>query len=216
MVKKSMLHSKIVLVMRRKGLSMELMGGDLIRGVVFGMIDHPEYELDTAVKRAVEMCNLPGYIDSIETAYSLIYECIDAGNLRVEDEYQVDGSRRTEREITHMVVNGLVKDVRKSEMYAQTVKYLTEHEKLDIMQFSTELIKNMVYKIIMSDRMATEECTLTYAYKKAYMDEEQHDYNEMSKKVIRATMEIVPGSRTPYEYAMELADNIMAESIENE
>ena len=65
------LHSAIVLAMRRRRIPKDFIGYDIIRGTVFGMIDHPEYSLKNAIEKAVDVCRLPGSPETVEDGIEL-------------------------------------------------------------------------------------------------------------------------------------------------
>ena len=71
------LHSAIVLATRRRRIPKELIGYDIIRGTVFGMIDHPEYSFEDAVEKAVNICKLPGSPETLEDGIEEAFECVD-------------------------------------------------------------------------------------------------------------------------------------------
>ena len=78
------LHSSIAGALRRKGIPNDLRGYDLVRGVVFGMMDHPEYSMEVALERAMERTSMPGAPRDIQEAYECLWECVESALREVD------------------------------------------------------------------------------------------------------------------------------------
>lgn len=204
------LHASIALAMRRKKIPQDLRGSDLIRGTVFGLIDHPDYSVEAAVAKAVEMCNLPGRKSTVEEGYLEIMECLETV-LREQDFYD-DGARFMEdKEIVEKVCLGLVYDIRKECCYAKTMDFLKDNN-FKLSALSTEVLKNLVFKKLIAEE-STKECMYEYAYRKSFMDDSasRRTVEEIEKVLTEAMEDLVPAGKTPYEVAMEAIKNIHEE-----
>lgn len=207
------IHSSIAGAIRRKRIPMSMRGGDLIRGAVFGIIDHPEYSVEKAIARAVEMCKLPGSPDSVDEGYEEILECIDIVLREVDfydipEGFDIDSQdyrscrRRDEKEIVEYVILGLVYDVRKDYCYSKVVRFLDE-KRCKVTKIETEILKNMLFKKLIADN-STEECIYEYAYRKTFMQEGK--WQQIKEEVDSQLKSIIPQGMTPYEYVLRTVD----------
>lgn len=200
------IHSSIMGAMRRKSIPMTMRGGDLIRGAVFGLIDHPDYTVEVAIKRAVEMSNMPSCPETLEGAYEEMFECIDSV-MREKDFYDESGKRMKKTEIVNRVIAGLAYDIKKDYCYSLVVSYL-EKEKYCWSLISTELIKNMMFKKLIADD-STKECMYEYAYRKAFVDDSEKNFDKIAAVVEEYTQDVVPETyESVYEMVLNAVDHI--------
>lgn len=204
------LHSAIVLAMRRRRIPKELIGYDIIRGTVFGMIDHPEYSFEDAVEKAVNICKLPGSPETLEDGIEEAFECVDVV-FREKDFYIPNTNERySDEQMVKKVVEAMVYDIYKDFCYTQTMAYIKKLKLKD--DFRTELIKNMLFKKLVADD-STKECIYEYAFKKSFMwsSSEPITAEEIYQKV-DAVLGEIPGGLTAYEYIMQMADQVYVEN----
>ncbi len=204
------LHSAIVLAMRRRRIPKEIIGYDIIRGTVFGMIDHPEYSFEDAVEKAVNICKLPGSPETLEDGIEEAFECVDVV-LREKDFYDPETNERySDEQLVEKVVQAMVYDIYKDFCYTQTMAYIKKLKLKD--DFRTEIIKNMLFKKLVADD-STQVCTYEYAFRKSFVwpDSEPITDSEIKQKV-DAVLGEIPAGFTPYEYVLKMADQIYAEN----
>ncbi len=200
------IHSSIMSAMRRKRIPMTMRGGDLIRGAVFGLIDHPEYSMEVAVERAVRMSNMPSCPDTVEDAYEEMFDCIETV-MREDDFYDEEGKRMNHVEIVNHAVKGLAFDIKKDYCYSLTVQYIQEAE-LRWNRISTEIVKNMVFKKLIADE-STKECMYEYAYRKAFADDSHKSFEEVEAIIEECTQDLVSEKYTSvYEMVLDAVDHI--------
>ena len=118
------LHSAIAGAMRRKRIPRTFRGYDILRGVVFGMIDHPEYNFNEAMARAVEVCSLPGSPETVEEGILESFDCVEPIMREKDFINPENGERMPEEEIVKKVVSGLVYDIQKEWCYSKTIEFL--------------------------------------------------------------------------------------------
>lgn len=203
------LHSAIAGAIRRKQIPNNMLGYDIIRGTVYGMLDHPEYLLDRALGRAVECSKIPGSVETFADGFSLAFECIDTV-LRDEDFYdKEDGRSLTEAEIVRRVISGIVEDIHKEYAYSVTVNFLKEAHVGESIQ--SEILKNMIFKKLVADE-STKKCIYEFAFKKAFVADNALP-EEKTEEVINETLKgFIPEGKDPYEYVLECVDKIYAEN----
>lgn len=204
------LHSAIVLAMRRRKIPKNMIGYDLIRGIVFGMIDHPEYSFDDAVTKAVDVCKLPGSPETVEDGIEQAYECAEVV-IRERDLY-VPGTNVmvSEKELVEKMVNAMIYDIYKDYCYNQTVAYIRKLALKD--EIRTEIIKNMLFKKLVADD-STQQCIYEYAFKKSFVWSASEPITDMEiKQKVDDVLGTIPGGFTPYEYVLKMADEIYAEN----
>ena len=204
------LHSAIMLAMRRRRIPKEFVGYDIIRGTVFGMIDHPEYSFEEAIAKAVDVCRLPGSPETVEDGIEEAFECVDVV-LREKDFYNPETNERySDEQLVEKVVQAMVYDIYKDFCYTQTMAYI---KKLKLKEeLRTEVIKNMLFKKLVADD-STQQCIYEYAFKKSFVwsaSEPITDEEIMQK--VDAVLGKIPGGFTTYEYVMKMADEIYAEN----
>ncbi|MCI8290735.1 MAG: hypothetical protein HFJ25_00540 [Clostridia bacterium] len=210
------IHSSIRLALRRRGIPMEMRGGDLIHGTAFGLVDHPEYTVEDAIIRASEMCNLPGRNpETLEDGYMEIMECMDVV-LRPEDFYNVPIGFTGEytacemldtKEIVDKAIMGIVFDIKKDFCYTTTIEYL-EKKGYNLDTRGTHILKDMIFKKLVADD-STRECMYNFAYRKNFF-KSLHNPKEIEKFVNAAMKEILPIEVDAYTYVLESVDEIYA------
>jgi len=200
------IHSSIMSAMRRKRIPMTMRGGDLVRGTVFGLIDHPDYSMEVAVERAVEMSNMPSCPETVEDAYAEMFDCIETV-MREDDFYDEDGKRMNHVEIVNRAVKGLAFDIKKDYCYSLTVQYLQE-AKLRWDRISTEIVKNMIFKKLVADE-STKECMYEYAYRKAFVDDSKKSFEEVEELIDESTQDVISDKYfSVYEMVLDAVDHI--------
>lgn len=196
--------------MRRRRIPKNMIGYDLIRGIVFGMIDHPEYSFKDAIEKAVDVCRLPGSPETLEDGIEEAFECVDVV-LREKDFYIPNTNERySDEQMVKKVVEAMVYDIYKDFCYTQTMVYIKKLKLKD--DFRTEIIKNMLFKKLVADD-STKECIYEYAFKKSFMwsSSEPITAEEIYQKV-DAVLGEIPGGLTAYEYIMQMADQVYVEN----
>lgn len=199
------LHSAIAGAMRRKRIPRSFRGYDILRGVVFGMIDHPEYNFNEAMARAVEVCSLPGSPETVEEGILESFDCIEPIMREKDFINPENGERMPEEEIVKKVVSGLVYDIQKEWCYSKTIEFLATKGYRD--SLATELLKDMIFKKLVADD-STEECMYEYAYRKAIVAEEKNFNAEMKKEISEQMKDILPDGLEPYGFTCQCVDEI--------
>lgn len=200
------LHSAIAGAMRRKRIPRSFRGYDILRGVVFGLIDHPEYGFYDSMAKAVEVCSLPGSPETSEEGVFEAFDCIEPVLREGDFINPENGNRMSEEEIVKKAVDGLVYDIRKEWCYSKTIEFLGGSHYKD--SLASELLKNMIFKKLIADD-STEECMYEYAYRKAVVSKEDTvTANDMKAYVKEQMHDILPDGKDPFEFACECVDEI--------
>lgn len=205
------LHSAIVLAMRRRRIPKDLIGYDIIRGTVFGMIDHPEYSFEDAVEKAVDICKLPGSPETLEDGIEEAFECVDV--ILREKDFYIPGTneRYTDEELVKKLIETIVYDIYKDFCYTCTVGYIRKTGLRD--ELRTEIIKNMLFKKLVADD-STKECIYEYAFKKSFVwPASEPITDEQIYQKVDAVLGKIPGDFTAYEYVMKMADQVYTENV---
>ena len=211
------LTSLIASELRRRRIPMDLLGGDIIRGAVFDMMDHPEHSIADSVGRAVDYSKFPGTLSrdyedeetkkekDIAKGYNLIYEAVEASILK---DIPWTESLEKKKEIVDVVLRSMASDCRRSYCYATMVHYFKTHPlKLDTL-LGEELIKDMVFKKLVADE-STKQCMYEYAFRKEFNTDNQHSYQEKKSKIFSTMRNYCKKVRkTPYQIACEIVDEI--------
>lgn len=204
------LHSAIVLAMRRRRIPKDMLGSDIIRGSVFGMIDHPEYSFKDAIEKAVDVCRLPGSPETVDEGVEEAFECIDV-ILREEDFFNSETNESyTDEQMVERVVRAMVYDIYKDFCYTQTVAFIKKMKFKD--DFRTELIKNMLFKKLVAFE-STEQCIYEYAFRKSFVwPASEPITDEEIKQKVDFVLGEIPNGDSPYRYILELADQVYTEN----
>ena len=205
------LHSAIVLAMRRRRIPKDFIGYDIIRGTVFGMIDHPEYSFKDAIEKAVDVCRLPGSPETVEDGIEEAFECVDVV-LREKDFYDPETNERySDEQLVEKVVQAMVYDIYKDFCYTQTMAYIKKLKLKD--DFRTEIIKNMLFKKLVADD-STQVCIYEYAFRKSFVWPASDPItDEEIKQKVDDVLVNIPGGFIPYEYVLKMVDQIYAENV---
>lgn len=182
------LHSSITCSMRKRNIPMYVRGVDILRGVIFGRIDHPEYSIDDAIAKAVEMCSIPGRPETVEEGYQALMELLDVHKNELDE-----------------IIGKFEEDIFKDYYYSSVVKFL-KMKGMKIGDLATEYLKNMIYKKLVADE-STEDCMYRYAYQRSLFSDEILSLEETKRRIDSATKEICENN-TAYEYAIKTAKEI--------
>lgn len=122
------LHSSIAGALRRKGIPNDLRGYDLVRGVVFGMMDHPEYSMEAALERAMERTSVPGAPRDMQEAYECLWECVEPALREADFHEDRDHSKRrmSNLETANAFIQRILREVRKDYCYSSTIQFMRE------------------------------------------------------------------------------------------
>ena len=183
---KRRLHSSIMLHMRRMGIPMSLIGADLLKGVVYGVIRHPDIAIDKALENAIENAKLPGNSMTVDDGYDYIMEVIE-----IASRPDISGFNRTpesEMEIIQEVVDNIITEIYKEFCYEITVKTLEKNLGIkSAYSIGGELIKCMLFKKLY-DPASTHQCMYDYALKKVGAEIEEEltitDVIEYAKAIL--------------------------------
>lgn len=204
------LHSVIVGALRRKRIPNCLRGYDLVRGTVFGLIDHPEYSLEKAIEKAVEVCSVPGAPSDVEAAYIDMFDCIEPALRECDfyEDFDPLNQRLSEREVLKRTINGLVYDVKKDFCYSSTIAFMREKNFKDY--FAYDILKNMIFKKLVAED-STKECMYKYAYRKTFVTPGNLSYADIVETVDKEVAGILPyGESNIYDYVLKCVDEIYA------
>lgn len=159
---KRRLHSSIDLHLRRTKIPTTMIGSDILRGVIFGMLRHPEFTVKDAVERAVDAASFLGNCMSIEDGYDCIFEVLEA----VMD---IDYSK-SEDKVIEEVVEGFTLEIRKEFCYEMVVRTLEKNLK-GYRKYSIggDFLKCMAFKKVYAPE-STYGCMVDYALKKVGMN----------------------------------------------
>lgn len=169
---------------------MYMRGTDILRGVVFGRIDHPDYTIQMAIMRAVEVCSIPGKPESLDSAYLELMECLDV----------------VTREEVFPIIEALETDVLKDYCYSASISYL-ESKGLEFGEMATEILKDMIFKKLLADE-STKKCMYEYAYKKLFFSNCKVSEEEINAKIEKITSGYIGGAKDAYEYVLEAVKEI--------
>ncbi|MGN1330346.1 MAG: hypothetical protein ACI4VN_03280 [Clostridia bacterium] len=201
------LHSSIAGALRRRRIPRDLRGYDLIRGVIFGLVDHPEYTLEVALQRAVDVSKIPGSPTDLEEAYLQVFDCIEPV-MRVCDFHQEGDVTKpvlSEKEIIQKFMDSVVYDVKKDYCYSSTINFMREKKFKDY--FAYEILKNMIFKKLIADD-STEECMYEYAFRKTFVNPGHKTADEIRMEVDSEVKAILPKGETLYTYVLKCVNEI--------
>lgn len=201
------LHSSIVGALRRKHIPSHLRGYDLIRGVVFGMMDHPEYTLEVALERAMEMSSVPGAPRDISEAYECLWECLEPA-LREEDFYEdrdFSKGKMHESEVVIVFIERIIREVQKDYCYTSTIQFMREKNFENY--FAYDILKNMIFKKLMDDNVSDAEL-YSYAYRNTFAVPEITDMYKAIKSVDKEIAKILPENETLHSYVTKCVEEI--------
>ena len=224
------LTSLISSELRHNGIPMVLLGGDIIRGALFDMIDHPEHSIATSVGRAVDFSKFPGTLGNvtedeevrkkkdITKGYNLIYDALEASTM--DDIPWISGMEKNAHEKKIQVVDKALRTMASSLRisYCHTIvwRYFNRHPlKLDSL-LAEEIMKDMVFKKLVADD-STKECMYEYAYRKELQTRNYESYEKRKLKIFHTMRNYCSAHRkTPYQLACELVDKIYEEEADKE
>lgn len=203
------LHSSIAGALRRKGIPNTLRGYDLVRGVVFGMMDHPEYTMEVALERAMEMTSVPGAPRDMNEANECLWECIEPALREVDFHEERDFSKRkmTEREAMITFIERIIHEVQKDYCYTSTIQFMQEKNFENY--FAYDILKNMIFKKLMDDDVSDAEL-YSYAYRNTFAVAEITDMHKAVKSVDEEIAKILPENETLHSYVAKCVEEIYA------
>lgn len=203
------LHSSIAGALRRKGIPNSLRGYDLVRGVVFGMMDHPEYTLEVALERAMEMTSVPGAPRDLTEAYECLWECIEPSLREVDFHIDRDFSKgkMSNPEVVIVTIDRIIREVQKDYCYSSTINFMREKNFENY--FAYDILKNMIFKKLMDDDVSDAEL-YSYAYRNTFAVADIPDMSKAMKSVDEEIAKILPANETMHSYVAKCVDEIYA------
>ena len=124
---KRRLHSSIMLHMRRMRIPSSMIGADLLKGVVFGVMRHPEISIREAVSNAVNASKVPGSTMSVDDGFGYIMDVLEVAS---ETEFSEDERTPEEMEETlKSVVSNFITEINKEYCYEITIQTLDGNHK---------------------------------------------------------------------------------------
>ncbi len=212
--------------LRSRGIPMILLGGDIIRGAVFDMMDHPENSIAESIGRAVDFSKFPGTLSNngcgddetrkerdICKGYNLIYDAIEAS--MVKDIPWIPGNDQNalqrKVEVVDCVLKSMAANVRRAYCYALTIKYFNSNPlSLDTL-LGKEIIKDMVFKKLVADD-STKECMYEYAFRKEFNLDRSYSYQQKKVRIFHTMSNYCRIHKvTPYQLACRIVDDIYAQ-----
>lgn len=161
---KRRLHSSIMLHMRRMRIPSSMIGADLLKGVIFGVMRHPEISIREAVSNAVNASKVPGSTMSVDDGFDYIMDALEVAS---EIEFSED-ERTSEKmeETLKSVVSNFVAEFNKEYCYEITIKTLETNLKgFRKYTIGGEIIKCMLFKKLYAPE-STYDCMREYALRK--------------------------------------------------
>lgn len=175
---KTRLHSSITLHMRRMRLPMNMIGTDLLKGVIFAVMRHPEITTDEAVGKAIDASKVPGSNMTLEEGYGYIMDSLEVSG---GSDFSNDNvTHEVEEETVRKVIDNFIVELTKEFCYGITVNTLEKNLK-DYRKYTVggEIIKCMLFKKLYAPQ-STFDCMLEYAARKvgAEVNEEEKPLTE--------------------------------------
>ena len=175
---KTRLHSSITLHMRRMRLPMNMIGTDLLKGVIFAVMRHPEITTDEAVGKAIDASKVPGSNMTLEEGYGYIMDSLEVSG---GSDFSNDNvTLEAEEETVRKVIDNFIVELTKEFCYGITVNTLEKNLK-DYRKYTVggEIIKCMLFKKLYAPQ-STFDCMLEYAARKvgAEVNEEEKPLTE--------------------------------------
>ena len=208
------LHSSIAGALRRKGIPNDLRGYDLVRGVVFGMMDHPEYSMEVALERAMERTSMPGAPRDIQEAYECLWECVESALREVDFHEDRDYSKRrmSNLETANAFIQRILREARKDYCYSSTIQFMREKNFENY--FAYDILKNMIFKKLMDDDASDAEL-YNYAYRNTFAVAEIADMHKAVRSVDKEIAKILPENETMHSYVAKCVEEIYAKQQES-
>ena len=212
------LTSHATTILRSWRIPMELIGGDLIRGVVFDRLDHPDHSYAISIVRAYFYSNLPGTMAKeiedcdVELGYDLIYEAIEASPIKGIEWIPATDEKRVAKvhAIVEEVLDNIEYDVYKAVCHSAVYRHFEANKYGFDSELAADLVKYMVFKKLVAYE-STEECTIVYAYKREFQTD-NISFEEAKEKISGYLKNYCSEvERTPFQVACDIADKIIAE-----
>lgn len=161
---KRRLHSSIMLHMRRMRIPSSMIGADLLKGVIFGVMRHPEISIREAVSNAVNASKVPGSTMSVDDGFDYIMDALE-----IASETELSKDERTPEkmeETLKSVVSNFITEFNKEYCYEITIKTLEANLKgFRKHTIGGEIIKCMLFKKLYAPE-STYDCMREYALRK--------------------------------------------------
>lgn len=211
--------------LRSRGIPMVLLGGDIIRGALFDMMDHPENTIAESIGRAVDFSKFPGTLSRENVAdderkqrdickgYNLIYEAVEASAVKdipwISNHEQNALNRKVE--VVNSVLRSMAANIRRAYCYSLTIKYFNSNPlSLDTL-LGKEIIKDMVFKKLVADD-STKECMYEYAFRKEFNLDRSYSYQQKKVRIFHTMSNYCRIHKvTPYQLACRIVDDIYAQ-----
>lgn len=152
---KRRLHSSVELHLRRTGIPSNMLGYDLLRGVIYGMIRNPEITVEEAVQNAIDASVFGGNM-TIKYGYNCIFESLET---------VIDIDEINSKETIQQIVQNFITEIRKEYCYEITIKAMDFKFPKWREYVGGELIKCMVFKKTYAPE-STFDCMFKYAVEK--------------------------------------------------
>lgn len=161
---KRRLHASIMLHMRRMKIPLSMIGADLLKGVVFGVVRHPEISIHTALENAVNASKVPGTTMTVEDGLDYIMEVVEISAR--SDISEEDRTFEEKEKILEKVVNNIIAEINKEFCYEITIKTLNKKLKgFRKYTIGGDFIKCMLFKKLYAPE-STYDCMRDYALRK--------------------------------------------------
>ena len=171
---KRRLHASIMLHMRRMKIPMSMIGADLLKGVVFGVLRHPEISIREALENAVNASKVPGTTMTMEDGLDYIMEIVEIS--AKSDISEEDRTLEEKEKILEEVVNNIIAEINKEFCYEITIKILNKKLKgFRKYTIGGDFIKCMLFKKLYAPE-STYDCMCDYALRKVGSEIDENDF----------------------------------------
>lgn len=193
-IMKQKLYSAILGSMRRWRIPSNYEGTDLIRGAVYGMIDHPSYTIKEAIEKAYKASKNPLACSSYDEAIESMFYC--ASDCFKENE-EKEGA-----------VHNLLKKLTKESKYYFYLTLVADMLMEDGVQKDTiehEILKTLAFELMQKPEVTIQEIYLEVyqAVLYAYPDSFEVAFGELNEYTEKATK-----GMTAFNYAKNIVGRI--------
>lgn len=204
---KSRLNNSIMLQMRRLRIPFNMRGADLLKGVVYGKIRHPEISIEKAVEQAVEASKLPGATMTLDDGFYYLMEVIEIASEK--DLFQTDYELETVKSLVTKLVDNVIIELDKQFCYGVVCECLKDQlPGYGHYTLSVDIIRCMLFKKIFAPE-STFKCMVDYACRKVGQEIEGRplDFDELLKYV---SQNPIVGGDTNADRQLELQNTLDA------